>query len=140
MYLDASLMAHDCVGNTFLSVDDDFTLRIKASVDILENSPIFFNYVNALSVSTLYFLYMKLSYLFVITVFALVLFEWKFLWIVKYTFLKNSFKYKETNILKHLLSANHKGEINLFNGGWQVLLYKTFYEDPERSEKILTAC
>lgn len=45
-------MAHDCVGNTFLSVDDDFILTVKASVDIPENSPIYFNYSNALSVST----------------------------------------------------------------------------------------
>lgn len=44
-------MAHDCVGNTHLSVDDDFVLTIHASVDIPQNSPIFFNYTNVLQVS-----------------------------------------------------------------------------------------
>lgn len=44
-------MAHDCIGNTHLSVDDDFVLTVKASIDIPENSPIYFNYANALSVS-----------------------------------------------------------------------------------------
>lgn len=44
-------MAHDCTPNTFLSVDEDFNLTVKASVDIAENSPIYFNYANALSVS-----------------------------------------------------------------------------------------
>lgn len=44
-------MAHDCIGNTFLSVDDDFSLTVKASVNIPEKSPIYFNYANPLSVS-----------------------------------------------------------------------------------------
>ncbi|KAJ8923433.1 hypothetical protein NQ315_001992 [Exocentrus adspersus] len=48
LYLQAALMAHDCVGNTHLSVDDDFLLRIHASVDIPEGTPIFFNYCNVL--------------------------------------------------------------------------------------------
>ncbi|CAH1979436.1 unnamed protein product [Acanthoscelides obtectus] len=48
LYLNAAVMAHDCIGNTFLSVDDDFVLTVKASVDIQENTPIFFNYANAL--------------------------------------------------------------------------------------------
>lgn len=44
-------MAHDCIGNTFLSIDDDFTLTVKASINILKNEPIYFNYANSLSVS-----------------------------------------------------------------------------------------
>ncbi|KAJ8982545.1 hypothetical protein NQ317_005547 [Molorchus minor] len=48
LYLNASLMAHDCIGNTHLSVDDDFVLTIHASVDIPEKTPIFFNYSNVL--------------------------------------------------------------------------------------------
>nr|XP_023026359.1 protein msta-like [Leptinotarsa decemlineata] len=48
LYLEAALMAHDCMGNTHLSVDDDFVLRVKASVDIPKNSPVLFNYANAL--------------------------------------------------------------------------------------------
>lgn len=51
LYINAALMSHDCVGNTFLSVDDEFNLTVKASIDIPENSPIYFNYANALSVS-----------------------------------------------------------------------------------------
>lgn len=43
-------MAHDCLGNTHLSVDDDFILTIHASVDIPKNSTIFFNYSNVLQV------------------------------------------------------------------------------------------
>lgn len=49
--MNAALMAHDCIGNTFLSVDDDFSLTVKASVNISEKSPIYFNYANPLSVS-----------------------------------------------------------------------------------------
>nr|CAI5827592.1 unnamed protein product [Callosobruchus analis] len=52
LYLNAALMAHDCNGNTFLSVDDDFVLTVKASIDIPENSPIFFNYANSLQGSS----------------------------------------------------------------------------------------
>ncbi|XP_018566140.1 uncharacterized protein LOC108907098 isoform X2 [Anoplophora glabripennis] len=52
LYLEAALMAHDCVGNTHLSVDDDFVLTIHASVDIPEDSPIFFNYTNVLQGTT----------------------------------------------------------------------------------------
>ncbi|VEN35142.1 unnamed protein product [Callosobruchus maculatus] len=52
LYLNAALMAHDCNGNTFLSVDDDFVLTVKASVDIPENSPIYFNYANVLQGSS----------------------------------------------------------------------------------------
>ncbi|KAG5880303.1 hypothetical protein JTB14_003703 [Gonioctena quinquepunctata] len=48
LYLNAALMAHDCLGNTLLSVDDDFVLRVKASVDIPKNSAILFNYANSL--------------------------------------------------------------------------------------------
>ncbi|KAJ8928049.1 hypothetical protein NQ314_019419 [Rhamnusium bicolor] len=52
LYLEAALMAHDCVGNAHLSVDDDFVLTIHASVDISENSLIFFNYANVLQLGT----------------------------------------------------------------------------------------
>ncbi|CAG9857895.1 unnamed protein product [Phyllotreta striolata] len=48
LYINAALMAHDCTSNTFLSVNDDFVLTVKASTNIAKNSPIFFNYSNVL--------------------------------------------------------------------------------------------
>lgn len=51
LYIHAALMAHDCTGNTFLAVDDDFTLTVKASQNIKKNTTIYFNYANSLAVS-----------------------------------------------------------------------------------------
>lgn len=51
VYLQAALMAHDCVGNTHLAVDDDFCMFVHASTPIAEGDTIFFNYTNALLVS-----------------------------------------------------------------------------------------
>ncbi|XP_076754158.1 SET domain-containing protein SmydA-8 [Xylocopa sonorina] len=48
LYVEASLMAHDCRGNTHLTVDDDFQLTIYASLPIKEDEPIFFNYTSSL--------------------------------------------------------------------------------------------
>ncbi|XP_044252977.1 SET domain-containing protein SmydA-8-like isoform X1 [Tribolium madens] len=48
LYLKAALMAHDCVANTHLAVDDDFVLYVHAAVDIPEGSPIYFNYTDVL--------------------------------------------------------------------------------------------
>lgn len=48
LYPEAALMAHSCVSNTHLAVDNDFVLYIHSSVDIEEGSPIFFNYANVL--------------------------------------------------------------------------------------------
>lgn len=53
VYLQAALMAHDCVGNTHLAVDDDFTLLVHASRTICKGETIFFNYSNAILVSIL---------------------------------------------------------------------------------------
>lgn len=53
VYLQAALMAHDCIGNTHLAVDDNFTLVIHASRTISKGETIFFNYSNALLVSEL---------------------------------------------------------------------------------------
>lgn len=50
LYLGAALMAHDCLGNTHLAVDDDYNLIVHASVNIPKGSPIYFNYTNALQV------------------------------------------------------------------------------------------
>ncbi|XP_012234310.1 uncharacterized protein [Linepithema humile] len=48
LYIEATLMAHDCRGNTHLSVDDNFQLTIYASVTIKEDEPILFNYTSSL--------------------------------------------------------------------------------------------
>ncbi|EFN79379.1 SET domain-containing protein SmydA-8 [Harpegnathos saltator] len=48
LYVEAALMAHDCRGNTHLTVDDDFRLTVYASVAIGENEPILFNYTSSL--------------------------------------------------------------------------------------------
>jgi len=51
VYLDAALLAHDCIGNTHLSVDDTFYITVYASVPIPAGQPIFFNYASSLEVS-----------------------------------------------------------------------------------------
>ncbi|XP_053994489.1 SET domain-containing protein SmydA-8-like isoform X1 [Hylaeus volcanicus] len=48
LYMEASLMAHDCRGNTHLTVDNDFQLTVYASLPINEGDPIFFNYTSSL--------------------------------------------------------------------------------------------
>lgn len=51
IYLQAALMAHDCVSNTHIATDDDFEIIVRACRDIKEGEIIFFNYSNALVVS-----------------------------------------------------------------------------------------
>ncbi|XP_014482025.1 PREDICTED: uncharacterized protein LOC106748219 isoform X2 [Dinoponera quadriceps] len=48
LYVEAALMAHDCRGNTHLTVDDDFRLTVYASVPVKETEPILFNYTSSL--------------------------------------------------------------------------------------------
>ncbi|GJQ83907.1 hypothetical protein Trydic_g19845 [Trypoxylus dichotomus] len=48
IYVEASLMTHDCVGNTQLSIDDDFNMTVHASRAIPAGETIFFNYGNCL--------------------------------------------------------------------------------------------
>lgn len=48
VYLEAALMSHDCIGNTHLSVDDDYVMTIHASVPIKAGDPILFNYASTL--------------------------------------------------------------------------------------------
>lgn len=50
IYLKAALMSHDCIGNTFLSVDEDYLLTIHAASFIREGEPIYYNYANSLMV------------------------------------------------------------------------------------------
>ncbi|KRT80077.1 SET domain-containing protein, partial [Oryctes borbonicus] len=51
LYLRASLLSHDCVGNTQLSIDDDFNMTVHASRAISVGETIFFNYGNCLKSS-----------------------------------------------------------------------------------------
>lgn len=51
LYCEASLMAHDCRGNTHLTVDDDFQLTVFASCPIEPGEAILFHYTSALLVN-----------------------------------------------------------------------------------------
>nr|XP_012144406.1 PREDICTED: protein msta, isoform A-like isoform X1 [Megachile rotundata] len=48
LYVEASFMAHDCRGNTHLTVDDHFQLTVYASIPIKEGEAILFNYTSSL--------------------------------------------------------------------------------------------
>ncbi|XP_070171716.1 SET domain-containing protein SmydA-8 isoform X1 [Polyergus mexicanus] len=48
LYIEATLMAHDCRGNTHLTVDDNFQLTVYASIPIKQDEPILFNYTSSL--------------------------------------------------------------------------------------------
>lgn len=47
LYTAASLMAHDCRGNTHLTVDDKFQLTVYASLPIQRGETVFFNYTSS---------------------------------------------------------------------------------------------
>lgn len=51
LYLQAALMAHDCVGNTLLAVDEEYILTVHSTRFIKKGEPIYFNYTNSLMVS-----------------------------------------------------------------------------------------
>ncbi|CAH2044001.1 unnamed protein product, partial [Iphiclides podalirius] len=48
VYLKAALMAHDCVGNTHMAIDDNNVLVCHASTDIKKGEPIFNRYTDPL--------------------------------------------------------------------------------------------
>ncbi|KAL6254342.1 hypothetical protein P5V15_014390 [Pogonomyrmex californicus] len=48
LYNEATLMTHDCRGNTHLTVDDNFQLTIYASIAIKQDDPVLFNYTSSL--------------------------------------------------------------------------------------------
>lgn len=50
LYLETSLIAHDCRANTHITVDDRFQLTVYASLPINENDVIYFNYTSSLLV------------------------------------------------------------------------------------------
>lgn len=51
VYFKAALMAHDCTGNTHLSINDNNLLVCHASIDIKKGEAIYFNYTDPLKVS-----------------------------------------------------------------------------------------
>lgn len=44
-------MSHDCMCNTFLSVDEDYLLTVHAATFIKEGEPIYYSYANSLMVT-----------------------------------------------------------------------------------------
>ncbi|CAG4991158.1 unnamed protein product [Colias eurytheme] len=48
IYLQAALLAHDCVGNTLISINDNNVLLCHASQDIKKGDMIFYNYTDPL--------------------------------------------------------------------------------------------
>lgn len=50
VYLKAALLAHDCVSNTHMSINDNNLLVCHASVDIRKGDPIYYNYTDPLKV------------------------------------------------------------------------------------------
>lgn len=51
LYTQAGLLAHDCIGNTFITVDSNKQLKVFASADIQSGETIFNNYTATLYVS-----------------------------------------------------------------------------------------
>lgn len=48
LFIDAALMAHDCVGNTHITIDTRFKMTVFASVAIKKDQAILFNYASPL--------------------------------------------------------------------------------------------
>lgn len=51
LYTNAALLAHDCIGNTLITVDNDKLLKVYASIDIQAGEIIYNNYTASLYVS-----------------------------------------------------------------------------------------
>lgn len=54
LYLKGALMTHDCVSNTHVSIDDQFNLSVRCSVDLKPDQTVYFNYTNVLMVRYIY--------------------------------------------------------------------------------------
>lgn len=50
VYLQAALLAHDCIANTLISINDNNALVCHASKDIKKGEVIFYNYTDPLKV------------------------------------------------------------------------------------------
>lgn len=53
LYIQAALLAHDCIGNTFITVDNNQVLKVYASIDIKAGEIIYNNYTALLYVGFL---------------------------------------------------------------------------------------
>lgn len=52
LYAQAALLAHDCIGNTLITVDNNQLLKVYASIDIKSGEIIYNNYTASLYVSS----------------------------------------------------------------------------------------
>lgn len=52
LYVQAALMAHDCVANTMITIDECKNLKVFACVDIKAGEIVYNNYTTVLLVST----------------------------------------------------------------------------------------
>lgn len=50
LYPKAAQLAHDCIPNTFIALDENRAMKIYASIDIKAGETIFNNYTNSLTV------------------------------------------------------------------------------------------
>lgn len=55
VYLKAALLAHDCLANTHISINDNHLLVCHASVDIMKGDIIYYNYTDPLKVCTIFY-------------------------------------------------------------------------------------
>lgn len=55
LYPRAALPAHDCIGNTFITLDASMTMRIYSSRDIRAGETIYNNYTSAIFVIFFFF-------------------------------------------------------------------------------------
>lgn len=55
-------MAHDCIGNTMLAVDEDYLLTVHSACFIKEGDAIYYNYGNSLMVSSKDLQFLKAQY------------------------------------------------------------------------------
>lgn len=51
VYMKTALLAHDCVANTHISINDNNLLVCHASTDIKKGEPIYFNYTDPMKVT-----------------------------------------------------------------------------------------
>lgn len=64
LYPKAALLSHDCVGNTFISLDETRSLRIYSSVDIDVGKTIYNNYTFSLVLSVSFLPFTKIKSMF----------------------------------------------------------------------------
>lgn len=76
LYAQAALLAHDCIGNTFITVDNNKQLKVYASIDIRAGEIIYNCYTASLYVSFDYLFLspsLSISYLHSPTLFSFII-------------------------------------------------------------------